>query len=295
MKTIGVAVLSLVAAFLRCANAGDFPSGGAVDVTRPIMVDLPSLVPVEANYEIAPFALDRNQRSGEVGYRGRSFPVCATFVSIESEDPMRRLVLDCGRLTGAGAVSPFESEAAQYFKYGSRGSEGVFSFVKVASTVPVESNDPVRLELSEWSLTGASAFSPAESEASLYLKFGPNGSESILSRVKVGAVLSHASAVLPPVVRVIEVVYADASKRAKKKILAQMCTRVGQPYSERGVEVDIRRLYSAANIGNVRIFGEPIAGGVKVIVVLQSKSPVPTTPAPTPPKGQFNFNVGYQF
>ncbi len=61
---------------------------------------------------------------------------------------------------------------------------------------------------------------------------------------------------------------------SKEKILANMRTQVGRPYSEQAVEEDIRTLYATGNIANVRIFGEPSADGVKVIVVVATKSQV---------------------
>jgi outer membrane protein insertion porin family len=77
-----------------------------------------------------------------------------------------------------------------------------------------------------------------------------------------------------PIVRSIEVQYAGASTVSKEKILANMRTRVGRPYSEQAVEEDIRNLYRTGNIDNVRIFGENQADGVKVIVVVQSKAKI---------------------
>jgi outer membrane protein insertion porin family len=77
-----------------------------------------------------------------------------------------------------------------------------------------------------------------------------------------------------PIVRSIEVQYAGASTVSKEKLLANMRTRVGKPYSEQAVEEDIRNLYKTGNISNVRIFGEPVTDGVKVIVVVQSKAKV---------------------
>ena len=92
----------------------------------------------------------------------------------------------------------------------------------------------------------------------------------------------HAQAPLPPsagvpsapVVRAIDVQYAGASTVSKEKILANMRTRVGRPYSEQIVEEDIRNLYATGNISNVRIFGEPVKDGVRVIVVVQSKAQI---------------------
>ena len=72
----------------------------------------------------------------------------------------------------------------------------------------------------------------------------------------------------------IEVQYAGPATVAKERLLANMRTRVGQPYSEQVVEEDIRNLYATGNVVNVRIFGEPKGDGVKVIVVLQAKARV---------------------
>ena len=77
-----------------------------------------------------------------------------------------------------------------------------------------------------------------------------------------------------PIVRSIDVQYAGASTVSKEKLLANMRTRVGRPYSEQAVEEDIRNLYKTGNISNVRIFGEPLTDGVKVIVVVQTKAKI---------------------
>jgi outer membrane protein insertion porin family len=77
-----------------------------------------------------------------------------------------------------------------------------------------------------------------------------------------------------PVVRAVEVQFAGASTVSKEKILANMRTRVGRQYSEQAVEEDIRNLYATGNVSNVRIFGEPVKDGVRVIVVVQSKGQI---------------------
>ncbi len=77
-----------------------------------------------------------------------------------------------------------------------------------------------------------------------------------------------------PIVRSIDVQFAGAAKISKEKILANMRTRVGRPYSEPVVEEDIRNLYATGNVSNVRIFGEPAANGVKVIVVIAAKAQI---------------------
>ncbi|MHA3770709.1 outer membrane protein assembly factor BamA [Verrucomicrobiota bacterium sgz303538] len=77
-----------------------------------------------------------------------------------------------------------------------------------------------------------------------------------------------------PTVRSIDVQYAGPQTVSKEKILANMRTRVGRPYSEAVVEEDIRNIYATGNISNVRIFGEPTPDGVRVIVVVATKAQV---------------------
>ena len=50
-----------------------------------------------------------------------------------------------------------------------------------------------------------------------------------------------------------------------------MKTTVGQPYSELTIEDDVRSLYATGLVTNVRIYGEPLPDGVKVIVVIQTR------------------------
>lgn len=76
------------------------------------------------------------------------------------------------------------------------------------------------------------------------------------------------------VVRSIEVQYAGPPSVSKERIIANMRTKVGKLYSQQAVEEDIRNLYNTGSITNVRIFGEPVRDGVKVIVVVQTKATV---------------------
>lgn len=73
-------------------------------------------------------------------------------------------------------------------------------------------------------------------------------------------------------VRSIEVQYAGPKTVSLEKILSQMRTEVGQPYSDTIVEQDIRSLYKTGDLQNVRIFGQPEGDGVKVVVVVQTRS-----------------------
>ena len=77
-----------------------------------------------------------------------------------------------------------------------------------------------------------------------------------------------------PIVRSIDVQYAGPVTISRERVLANMRTQVGKPYSEQGVAEDIRNLYATGKITNARIFGEPVQNGVRVIVVVQSKATV---------------------
>ncbi len=91
-----------------------------------------------------------------------------------------------------------------------------------------------------------------------------------------GAVLARAQAPQaapgPPIIRSIDVRYTGPQTVSKERILAQMRTRPGQPYSNQMVEQDIEALYKTGFIQNVRIFGQPEGDGVKVIVAVQTRA-----------------------
>ncbi|HEY5752642.1 MAG TPA: outer membrane protein assembly factor BamA [Chthoniobacterales bacterium] len=76
------------------------------------------------------------------------------------------------------------------------------------------------------------------------------------------------------IVRSIDVQYAGPATVSRERILANIRTQVGQPYSEQVVEADIRSLYNTGQITNVRMFGEPSEGGIKVYIVIQAKAVV---------------------
>jgi len=76
----------------------------------------------------------------------------------------------------------------------------------------------------------------------------------------------------PPTIRSIEVQYAGPETVSKERILAQMRTKVGQPYSNQVVEDDIAALYKTGVVQNVRIFAQAEGGGVKVIVAVQTRA-----------------------
>jgi outer membrane protein insertion porin family len=91
-----------------------------------------------------------------------------------------------------------------------------------------------------------------------------------------GAVLARAQTPQapagPPIIRSMEVEYTGPATISKDRILAQMRTKVGQPYSNEVVQEDIKALYKTGYIRNVRIFAQPQGDGVKVIVAVQSRA-----------------------
>src|SRR5262247_1898215 len=91
-----------------------------------------------------------------------------------------------------------------------------------------------------------------------------------------GLVLARAqapqSAQGPPIIRSIDVEYTGAATISRERILAQMRTKVGQPYVNEIVQEDIKALYKTGYIRNVRIFAQPEGDGVKVIVAVQTRA-----------------------
>src|SRR5215471_14625734 len=91
-----------------------------------------------------------------------------------------------------------------------------------------------------------------------------------------GSVLARAqapqSAPGAPIIHSMDVQYTGPATISKERILAQMRTKVGQPYSNEVVQEDIKTLYKTGYIRNVRIFAQPEGDGVKVIVAVQTRS-----------------------
>jgi outer membrane protein insertion porin family len=76
----------------------------------------------------------------------------------------------------------------------------------------------------------------------------------------------------PPIIKSVEIQYVGPQTLSQEKIFSQMRTKPGQPYSESVVEADIKALYRTGQVQNVRIFGQAEGDGVKVMVVLQTRS-----------------------
>ena len=77
-----------------------------------------------------------------------------------------------------------------------------------------------------------------------------------------------------PTVQGIDIQYVGRASITRDRILANMRTTVGQPFSQPNVEEDIRNLYATGDFSNVRIFSEPASGGVKVIVIVATKATI---------------------
>src|SRR5437660_12831073 len=76
----------------------------------------------------------------------------------------------------------------------------------------------------------------------------------------------------PPIVRSIDVQYTGPATISRARVLAQVRTKIGLPFSDIVAETDIRALYNTGQVQNVRIFGQPEGDGVKVIVAVQTRT-----------------------
>jgi outer membrane protein insertion porin family len=74
-----------------------------------------------------------------------------------------------------------------------------------------------------------------------------------------------------PIVNDIVVETVGAPSISKDRVLANLATKIGQPYSERTAEQDVRALYATGGVSNVRLFAEPLGNGVRVTVLLQGR------------------------
>ena len=71
----------------------------------------------------------------------------------------------------------------------------------------------------------------------------------------------------PPIIKSVEIQYVGPQTLSREKVLSQMRTKPGQPYSEGLVEQDIKTLYRTGQVQNVRIFGQaegdPVTGNLE--------------------------------
>lgn len=74
-------------------------------------------------------------------------------------------------------------------------------------------------------------------------------------------------------VRSISVQYVGSPTVTKDRILSQLSTKVGDPFSQAKVDEDIKKLYASGDVDNIRILAEPAGDtGVRLIVVVQTRA-----------------------
>lgn len=74
------------------------------------------------------------------------------------------------------------------------------------------------------------------------------------------------------IVKAIDVQYVGSQTVAPERILSSMSTRVGDKLSLAQIDEDVKSLYSSGNVENVRILSENASGGVRLIVVAQTRA-----------------------
>jgi len=77
-----------------------------------------------------------------------------------------------------------------------------------------------------------------------------------------------------PLIQEINVQFVGPTTLSKQRVLDNLATKPGALYNDRLVEEDIKSLYATGQVSNARIFAEPIAGGLKVTVLLQGRATV---------------------
>ena len=102
-----------------------------------------------------------------------------------------------------------------------------------------------------------------------------------------------------PVVRSVVVQYVGPETISRQRVMANLKTKVGDLYSERAAEDDVKTLFATGDVNNVRIFAEPQGDGVKVIILVQGRALVseiliegPVEISPNRLRKELTFKVG---
>jgi outer membrane protein insertion porin family len=74
------------------------------------------------------------------------------------------------------------------------------------------------------------------------------------------------------IVREIDIRFAGPKTTTESVILANIRTKVGEPFTQSQSDEDVRSLYATGLFSNVRIFQEPAEDGLKVVVLVQGIS-----------------------
>jgi outer membrane protein insertion porin family len=93
--------------------------------------------------------------------------------------------------------------------------------------------------------------------------------------------------------------YVGPETISRQRVMANLKTKVGDLYSERAAEDDVKSLFATGDVNNVRIFAEPQGDGVKVIVLVQGRAVVseiliegPVEISPNRLRKELTFKVG---
>ncbi|MCC7517754.1 MAG: outer membrane protein assembly factor BamA [Verrucomicrobiae bacterium] len=73
------------------------------------------------------------------------------------------------------------------------------------------------------------------------------------------------------IVKEIEVRFSGARTVSDSVVLANMRTKVGEPFTRTNSEDDVRALYATGLFANVRLIEEPLGDGVKIVAFVQGK------------------------
>ncbi|MBJ7257993.1 MAG: outer membrane protein assembly factor BamA [Chthoniobacterales bacterium] len=102
-----------------------------------------------------------------------------------------------------------------------------------------------------------------------------------------------------PVVKAVVVDYVGPETISRERVLANLKTKVGDAYSDRLAEEDVKTLFATGDVANVRIFAQPQDDGVKVTVLLQGRSVITevliegaTVVSPDRLRKELTFKVG---
>ncbi len=86
------------------------------------------------------------------------------------------------------------------------------------------------------------------------------------------SLLAMAGIVSAEIVRDIAVQYTGPKSVAEGRILANVSTKVGDTLDQTVIEQDIKSLYDSGDVENVRMFTEPYSGGVRLIILVESRA-----------------------
>lgn len=94
---------------------------------------------------------------------------------------------------------------------------------------------------------------------------------AVLALLLSSALPSPAQIFQGPEVKEVDIEFIGPETISRERLMANLKTKPGTPYSERAIEDDIRALYGTGQIADVRIITEPLGDGVKVRVLITGR------------------------